>query len=87
MANVDAAPKTAVKEIRSALYEQTYKPVLWENGVLAMKKGGAERFAEFGPGNVLAGLIKRTIKGAEAMSVNKVSDFKKALEFLESGTR
>jgi [acyl-carrier-protein] S-malonyltransferase len=87
IANADAAPKTAAGEIRSALYEQTYKPVLWSDGVLAMKDGGAERFAEFGPGNVLSGLIKRTVKGAEAISVNKVSDMGNALAFLEGGTR
>ena len=53
IANSDASPKTAAGEIRSALYEQTYKPVLWADGVLAMKERGVERFAEFGPGNVL----------------------------------
>jgi [acyl-carrier-protein] S-malonyltransferase len=83
MANADASPNTAVGEIHAALYEQTYKPVLWENGVLAMKNGGAERFAEFGPGNVLSGLIKRTVKGVETISVNKITGLEKALEFLE----
>jgi [acyl-carrier-protein] S-malonyltransferase len=49
-----------------------------------MKERGARRFAEFGPGNVLSGLIKRTAKGAETISVNKVSGVAKALEFLEA---
>ncbi|MDR1509311.1 MAG: ACP S-malonyltransferase [Synergistaceae bacterium] len=83
MANTDAAPRSAAGEIRSALYQQTYSPVLWADGVLAMKTGGAERFAEFGPGNVLSGLIKKTVKGAETISVNKISDISRALEFLE----
>jgi [acyl-carrier-protein] S-malonyltransferase len=87
IANADASPKTTVDEIRSALYEQTYKPVLWAGGVLAMKERGAERFAEFGPGNVLSGLIKRTAKGVEAISVNKTADIARALEFLEGKTR
>ena len=83
MANADASPKMSAEEIRSALYEQTYKPVLWADGVLAMKERGAERFAEFGPGNVLSGLIKRTAKGVEAISANKTADIARALEFLE----
>jgi [acyl-carrier-protein] S-malonyltransferase len=82
MANADASPKVSADDIHNALYEQTYKPVLWADDVLAMKERGVERFAEFGPGNVLSGLIKRTAKGAETISVNKTADIAKALEFL-----
>ncbi|MDR3278923.1 MAG: ACP S-malonyltransferase [Synergistaceae bacterium] len=82
MANVDASPKVDVDAIRGALFDQTYMPVLWADGVAAMAAGGAARFGEFGPGSVLSGLIKRTVKGSSAISVNKVADIPKAIGFL-----
>lgn len=86
-ANADASAKNSADAIKAALYEQTYKPVLWADGVLSMTSAGAERFAEFGPGSVLSGLIKRTAKGVPALSVNKVTDIGKALDFLNGAAR
>jgi [acyl-carrier-protein] S-malonyltransferase len=82
IANVDAKPTTDIGQIQDALYHQTYMPVLWAQGVTAMLSGGAGRFCEMGPGNVLSGLIKRIAKGHTALSVNKAADMPKALEFL-----
>ena len=79
MANFDARGKTDAGQIQDALYDQTYMPVLWSQGVTAMLSGGAERFCEFGPGNVLSGLIKLIAKGRSAMSVSRVSDMPKVL--------
>jgi [acyl-carrier-protein] S-malonyltransferase len=81
MANFDARGKTDAGQIQDALYDQTYMPVLWSQGVAAMLSGGAERFCEFGPGNVLSGLIKRIAKGHAALSVSRVADMPKVLEF------
>jgi [acyl-carrier-protein] S-malonyltransferase len=83
MANVDASPKSDPDAIKRALGDQTYMPVLWADGVEAMTAGGVRRFVEFGPGSVLAGLIKRTVKGCPAVSVNKVSDIQKAAGLLK----
>jgi [acyl-carrier-protein] S-malonyltransferase len=79
--NFDARAKSDAELIRNALYDQTYMPVLWSHGVMAMMSGGSERFCEFGPGNVLSGLIKRIAKGHEALSVSKIEDMTKALKF------
>jgi [acyl-carrier-protein] S-malonyltransferase len=87
MANADASAKESADAIKDALYEQTYKPVLWADDVLSMTAAGAERFAEFGPGNVLSGLIKRTAKGVTALSVNKAADMGKAVDFLNGAAR
>jgi [acyl-carrier-protein] S-malonyltransferase len=81
VANSDAKVKNSVDSIQSALYDQTYMPVLWADGVRSMVSGGAEKFGEFGPGSVLSGLIKRVAKGHEAISVNKVADVPKAVAF------
>jgi [acyl-carrier-protein] S-malonyltransferase len=87
MANADASAKESSGAIKAALYEQTYKPVLWADCVLSMANAGAGRFAEFGPGNVLSGLIKRTAKGVPALSVNKAADVGKAVEFLNGAAQ
>lgn len=59
VANVDAAVHMEPAEIRTALETQLYQPVLWEQGVYTMLKMGVEGFVEFGPGNVLSGLIRK----------------------------
>jgi [acyl-carrier-protein] S-malonyltransferase len=82
MANVDAEAKCSVDSIRSALYEQTYKPVLWADEVTAMAAGGVELFGELGPGSVLSGLVKRTVKGKTTFCVNKIGDIGKVVELL-----
>jgi [acyl-carrier-protein] S-malonyltransferase len=87
MANADAGTKESSGAIKAALYEQTYKPVLWADGVLSMTGAGARRFAEFGPGNVLSGLIKRTAKGVPTLSVNKAADVGRAVEFLNGAAQ
>lgn len=68
VSNAWAKPLSNVAEIRKALYEQTYSPVLWEDSVIEMANSGIENFIELGPGNVLAGLIKRCRKGLNCIS-------------------
>jgi len=82
VANFDAKPGRDVGGIQDALYNQTYMPVLWSQGVAEMIAGGAARFCEMGPGSVLSGLIKRIAKGHAAVSVSKAADMPKAMEFL-----
>jgi [acyl-carrier-protein] S-malonyltransferase len=87
IANVDASPKNSVDSIRSALYDQTYSPVLWSAGVTAMAEAGIGAFLEFGPGNVLSGLIKRIAKGVKTASVSKVSDISRISQILEGAAQ
>jgi [acyl-carrier-protein] S-malonyltransferase len=82
MANADASAKDSPDSIKDALYEQTFKPVLWADGVTAMAAGGVRLFAEFGPGNVLSGLIRRTVKGTPVLSVSRTADIAKAVASL-----
>ena len=74
VANVDASFLEDVSAIQSALYSQTFSPVLWTEGVLAMERAGIDTFVELGPGNVLTGLIKRICKGKKLISVSKTDD-------------
>jgi [acyl-carrier-protein] S-malonyltransferase len=57
--NVDAAPETAGARLRDALVRQIDSPVRWVASVERLAKEGVDRGLEIGPGNVLAGLVKR----------------------------
>ncbi|MGH2559451.1 MAG: ACP S-malonyltransferase [Thermomicrobiales bacterium] len=59
VANVTAALLTTAAEIRQELSVQIERPVNWTGSVQAMIAAGVDVFLEIGPGNVLAGLIKR----------------------------
>lgn len=59
--NVTARPTTDPEEIRRRLLEQLTAPVLWSQALEAMHADGARTFIELGPGQVLSGLVKRTL--------------------------
>ncbi|HYW33907.1 MAG TPA: ACP S-malonyltransferase [Balneolaceae bacterium] len=54
-----------IGEIRTNLLNQLLNPVLWTQTVLNMHQNGATKFVEVGPGNVLQGLVKRTLEDVE----------------------
>lgn len=60
--NVDAKPYTDPEQIKANLIAQLTAPVRWTQTVQNMIAGGATDFTELGPGNVLAGLIKKVNK-------------------------
>jgi malonyl CoA-acyl carrier protein transacylase len=59
---VTAAP---FEDVRAQLAQALTMPVRWREVLLAMRQRGAERFVEVGPGRVLTGLVKRTLKDVE----------------------
>jgi [acyl-carrier-protein] S-malonyltransferase len=59
---VTAAP---FDDVRRRLAEALTMPVRWRETMLAMRELGAERFVEVGPGRVLTGLAKRTLRDVE----------------------
>ncbi len=58
-ANVTAKPVKIPNEIRELLYKQLTHPVRWVETIENMISDGVTDFYEVGPGNVLAGLVKR----------------------------
>lgn len=66
--NVDARPATRGEELREALIRQIESPVRWVESVERMAAGGVGRFLEVGPGQVLAGLVKRIVEGAVVLA-------------------
>jgi [acyl-carrier-protein] S-malonyltransferase len=59
--NVTAAPEADPEAIRARLLEQLTAPVRWAQSVQRMQADGVTRFVEVGTGNVLSGLVKRTL--------------------------
>lgn len=50
-------------EIREALARQLHSPVRWTTTIRALHELGVSRYVECGPGSVLTGLVKRTLRG------------------------
>ncbi|WP_397546708.1 ACP S-malonyltransferase [Rhodothermus marinus] len=59
--NVTAAPTTDPEEIRARLVEQMLAPVRFTQILHRMQADGFTSFLEVGPGNVLTGLVRRTL--------------------------
>jgi [acyl-carrier-protein] S-malonyltransferase len=59
---VTAAP---FEDVRAQLAQALTMPVRWRETLLAMRDRGGDRFVEVGPGRVLTGLVKRTLKDVE----------------------
>jgi malonyl CoA-acyl carrier protein transacylase len=59
---VTAAP---FEDVRAQLAQALTMPVRWREVLLAMRELGAKRFVEVGPGKVLTGLVKRTLRDVE----------------------
>ena len=59
--NVTAMPSTDPEEIKANLLAQLTAPVRWTQSVRNMVSDGALEFIEVGPGNVLQGLVKKSV--------------------------
>jgi malonyl CoA-acyl carrier protein transacylase len=55
-------------DIPARLAQALTRPVRWRETMLALRGRGVERFVEVGPGRVLTGLVKRTLKDVELVN-------------------
>ena len=62
LSNVDPAPSTDPSHLKQRLSQQMTGSVRWREISLMLAEQGVEQVIEVGPGNVLTGLIKRTVK-------------------------
>ena len=70
MSNVTGGPVETLPEIRSALQDQVTSTVRWTECMENLLERGCDFFIELGPGEVLAGLLRRTRKDANVVSVS-----------------
>lgn len=70
LSNVTGEPAGTLPEIRSALREQVTSTVRWADCMENLLRRGCDLFIELGPGEVLAGLLRRTRKDVAVMSVS-----------------
>lgn len=74
--NVTAMPETKTENIKNLLIDQIFSTVKWRESILKMSQEGVKKFVEIGPGKVLSGMVKRTIKDANCFSINSITDIK-----------
>jgi [acyl-carrier-protein] S-malonyltransferase len=72
--NVDALPEKNSELLKKKLIEQLTAPVLWTNILNNLQGDGFTEFIEIGPGNVLQGLCKRTLKDINISGYDKLQD-------------
>ena len=65
---VSAVTAEPFDDVRERLVEALTSPVRWRETMLSLREFGAERFVEVGPGRVLTGLAKRTLRDVELVS-------------------
>src|SRR5437764_5627059 len=82
--NVTGEAVSTLPEIRRTLQDQVTGTVRWLDCMEGMLGCGCDFFIELGPGGVLAGLLKRTNKNAETISVNDVGSARKCAQRLRS---
>ena len=76
VSNVTALPERDPNEIKKLLINQIFSSVKWRESIINMSKNNVTNFFEIGPGKVLSGMIKRTVKNTNCFSINSINDIK-----------
>ena len=75
--NFTAAPATDLATLRANLAAQVAGSVRWEECVRGLVAAGGDTMIEFGPGNVLTGLLRRTLPEVPAFNINSAEALEK----------
>ncbi|ADR36823.1 (Acyl-carrier-protein) S-malonyltransferase [Oceanithermus profundus DSM 14977] len=78
--NVTAEPATDPERIRELLLAQITAPVRWVEILEGMHGRGVTTFVELGSGNVLTGLVRRTLPEARALNAEEPEGLAAALK-------
>ena len=87
IANVDARVHEHAREMPALLEKQVWSPVQWVASVKRAHAEGASAFVEFGPGNVLTGLVKRILPDIVTGNVSDESTLRQSLPLLKGDAR
>ena len=78
--NVTSKPVNNPEDIKKLLVEQICSTVRWRESIINMSKENINNFIEIGPGKVLSGMVKRTVKNINCFSINSIDDMKKTID-------
>ncbi len=81
--NVSSMPENQPEKIKELLVQQIYSPVRWRESIINMHNQKVANFIEIGPGKVLSGMVKRTVKNINCFSINSIDDMKKTIDELK----
>ena len=74
--NVNANSEQEPNEIKKLLIDQISSTVRWRESLIYMSNNGVKNFIEIGPGKVLSGMVKRTLKNCNSFAINSITDIK-----------
>jgi len=80
VSNVTSKPENNPENIKKLLVEQICSTVKWRESIINMSEENVNNFIEIGPGKVLSGMAKRTIKNINCFSINSIDDMKKTID-------
>ncbi len=81
--NLTGGELTDFEDMPGKLAKHIVSPVKFTSELAALREAGFENYIEAGPGKVLTGLVKKTLKGVNAANVENVSTLEKALGLLK----
>jgi [acyl-carrier-protein] S-malonyltransferase len=87
IANVDARVHEHAREMPALLEKQVWSPVQWVTSVKRAHGEGASAFVEFGPGNVLTGLVKRILPEVLTGNVSNEITLRQSLPLVKGDSR
>ncbi len=71
--NVTGGELTELPDMAELLAKHIVSPVRFTSELSAMSEAGADKFAEFGPGKTLTGLVKKTLSGVSAFNIENLA--------------
>jgi [acyl-carrier-protein] S-malonyltransferase len=77
-----ASPLHRAVDVERALVDGILAPVRWREVQLALAEAGVTTLVELGPGGVLKGLAKRTVRDLEVVTVAEPGDVERVTELL-----
>ena len=80
ISNVTSKPEENPENIKNLLIKQISSTVRWRESIIHMSNENVNNFIEIGPGKVLTGMVKRTIKDINCFSINSIDDMKKTID-------
>ena len=83
VSNVSSKPENDPNTIKKLLINQICSTVRWRESIINMSEKKVTDYIEIGPGKVLSGMVKRTLKDINCFSINSINDIKNLVNELK----